>query len=89
MKKVSIGLLGILLCSAALSADAYSESDKLLAEKDFPYPTGGEAALPEADDTLDDASGWGQDQNPVNNGKAGGKSEKEYVPEFENDGDGQ
>ena len=88
MKKVSIGLLGILLCSAALNADAYSEPDNLIAEKDIPFPTGEEAALPE-DDTLDDSSGWGQSQNSVNNGKTGGKSEKEYVPEFENDDDGQ
>lgn len=91
MKKNYIGLLGILFVSAALSADGYGQSDGLIAGKDFPFPSGGdeEAQMPE-DIPAENSSPngweqWGQRQSKM---KSSGRSEKEYVPEVENEDDG-
>lgn len=86
MKKISTGLLGIFIFSSALNADGFSESDKLIGGKDFPFPTEDEAQMPE-DTSIDNSDGWDQGQQSKN--KARGKAEKKYVPEVENDGDGQ
>ncbi len=89
MKKISTGILGVLLFCATLSADVYGESDGLIAGKDFPFPSGGdeEAQMPEDIPAENSSSnGWdqlGQRQSKI---KSSGKSEKEYVPEVEDDG---
>jgi hypothetical protein len=90
MKKINIGILGVLLVSATLNADGRVESDMLIAGKDFPFPSGGdeEAQMPEDIPTPRENSSsngweqWGQRQSKI---KSGGRTEKEYFPEVEDE----
>ena len=50
MKKLCIGLLGMLTCSTWASADGIGQSEeKLIVGKDFPFPPE-QGSLPEADE---------------------------------------
>ena len=85
-----MGILGVLLASATLSADGHVELDGLIAEKDFPFPSGGdeEAQMPEEASIESPSSNgweqWGQRQSKI---KSSRRAEKEYVPEVEDEDD--
>jgi hypothetical protein len=82
MRKLCIGLLGILACAVSANADGFSESDRsLIAGKDNPFPPD-ESVLPEADNSTN--SNNGNDSSSEDQSK---KSEKEYVPEAQDDDD--
>jgi hypothetical protein len=83
MRKLCVGLFGILACATSINADGFSESDRgLIAGKDNPFPPD-ESTLPEADDSTgsDDTNGSPQSAPQQSNGR----SEKDYVPESEDD----
>lgn len=69
MKKVWLGVLGLLTCTVVtISADGFKDSDALLAGKDFPFPPD-ESDLPENtlldDDGIESSdSGYATPINP-------------------------
>jgi hypothetical protein len=86
MKKLCIGLLGILACATGVRADGFSESDgSLIGAKDSPFPPD-ESVLPENASPSDSNSSNGEDQssNPDNPQQEDENTEKENGPEVDN-----
>jgi hypothetical protein len=93
MRKMCIGLLGMLACATSIHADGFSESDReWIAAKDFPFPSGSspEGEIPEADEptapTAPSEDGSYSEDSSSNPPQESEKSEKEYVPEVQNNG---
>ncbi len=94
MKKICLGLCGMLIYATIINADGFSEFDReLIGAKDFPFPPGQgtEGSIPEADgsetpDTASKNTDSYDDDTSSNSSQENGKSEKEYVPEGQQDG---
>jgi hypothetical protein len=93
MKKMCIGLFGMLACATMINADGFSESDReLIGAKDFPFPPGDsqEGAIPEADEseapaTSDERDDSDDDDSSSHPSQGSGKPEKKYTPEVQDE----